>query len=103
VVGLNVDKTQIYKMEDIELITFSELVDKLMTINIKLYNLLDKSAELDKIKNKTNEQKDLIIKLSGENIRLIKQRSKLKTAIDKKLNLAIKNGETDVLDEIKNY
>jgi len=90
-------------MQDIELITFSELLDKLMTINIKLYNLLDKTAELDKIKKKTPAQIELIVKFSGENIRLVKQRSALKSAIDKKLNMAIQNGGTDVLDEVKNY
>ena len=90
-------------MQDLELITFSELLDKLMTINIKLYNLLDKTAELDKVKKKTKEQTELIVKLSGENIRLVKQRSSLKTAIDKKLNIAIQSGGTDTLDEVKNY
>ena len=90
-------------VNDIELVTFSELLDKLMTINIKLYNLLEKTAELDKIEKKTKNEIDLIVKLSGENIRLVKQRSTLKTAIDKKLNMAIKNGGTDILDEVKNY
>ncbi len=90
-------------MEDLELITFSELLDKLMTINIKLYNLLEKTAELDKIENKSQAEIDLIVKFSGENIRLVKQRSNLKSAIDKKLNMAIKNGGTEVLDEVKNY
>ncbi len=90
-------------MEDLELITFSELLDKLMTINIKLYNLLDKTAELDKVKKKSKEEIDLIVKLSGDNIRLVKQRSALKSAIDKKLNMAIKNGGTEILDEVKKY
>jgi len=90
-------------MEDLDLITFSELLDKLMTINIKLYNLLDKTAELDSIENKSNQIEQEIINLSGQNIRLVKQRSHLKSAIDKKLNLAIKSGNTTVLDEVKNY
>ena len=90
-------------MEDLDLITFSELHYKLMTINIKLYNVLDKSAELDKLSNKTSEIQEEIINLSGQNIRLVKQRSYLKSAIDKKLNLAIKNGNTTILDEVKNY
>lgn len=88
---------------DIELITFSELIDKLITIDIKLYNLLDKTAELDKKAEKTKEEIDLIVKLSGDNIRLATLRSTLKSAIDKKLNTAIKNGETTILDEVKNY
>ena len=89
--------------EDIELITFSELMDKLITINMKLFNVLDKSASLDNKKNKTEQDKEEIVRLSGEKIRLVKQRSALKSAIDKKLNIAIKNGGTTVLDEIKNY
>jgi hypothetical protein len=86
-----------------ELITFSELIDKLITINIKLYMLLEKTSELDRKGKKTKEDIELIVRLSGDNIRLATQRSKLKTAIDKKLNEAIKNGQTDVLDEVKKY
>jgi hypothetical protein len=88
-------------MEDI--ITFSELIDKLITVNIKLYNLLDKTSELDKKEERTKEDIDLIVRLSGENVHLAKQRSILKSAIDKKLNAAIKEGETDVLNECKKY
>lgn len=88
---------------DIQLITFSELLDKLMTINIKLYNVLDEAATLDKIIDKNDTVKQRIVDLSGENIRLIKQRSLLKNMIDKKLNIAIKSGGTEILDEVKKY
>ena len=90
-------------MEDLELITFSELIDKLTVINIKLYHLLDKTAEIDRKSEKTADEIALIVMLSGDNIRLVKQRSNLKSAIDKKLNIAIKNGGTEILDEVKNY
>lgn len=90
-------------MGDLELVTFSELIDKLTVINIKLFNLLEKTSELDKKPEKSKEDIDLIVRLSGENIRLVKQRSNLKSAIDKKLNSAIKNGGTEILDEVKNY
>ena len=86
-----------------EFITVSELIDKLTTVNIKLFKLLDKTAELDKKEVKSKDDIDLIVKLSGENIRLVTLRSKLKTAIDNKLNDAIKKGGTDILDEVKNY
>jgi len=86
-----------------EVITFSELVDKLITVNIKLYNLLEKTSELDRKKEKTKEDIDLIVKLSGDNINLAKTRSVLKSAIDNKLNAAIKNGSTGVLNEFKGY
>jgi len=86
-----------------DIVTFSELLDKLMVINIKLFNLLEKTSELDKKEPKSKDDVDLIVNLSGENIRLVKQRSILKSAIDEKLNTAIKNDSTDVLDEVKNY
>ena len=86
-----------------ELITLSELIDRLSIVNIKLYHLLDKSMELDEKKNKTPEDVALIIKLSGDNIRLVKQRSALKSAIDKKINEAISRGATNILDEVKDY
>jgi ribosome-associated translation inhibitor RaiA len=90
-------------LDDLELITFSELLDKLTVINIKLFNLLEKAAELDRKENRTAEDIETIIRLSGENIRLVKQRSNLKSAIDKKLNQAIRKGGTEILDEVKNY
>ena len=83
--------------------TFSELIDRLITINIKLYMLLEKTSELDRKEKKSKEDIELIIKLSGDNVRLAIQRSKLKSAIDAKLNAAIKNGGTDILDEVKKY
>jgi hypothetical protein len=86
-----------------EIMTFSELIDRLITINIKLYMLLEKTSELDRKEKKSKEDIELIIKLSGDNVRLAIQRSKLKSAIDAKLNAAIKNGGTDVLDEVKKY
>jgi hypothetical protein len=89
-------------MENLEAVTFSELIDKLITINVKLFNVLDRSSYLDSLE-KTEEVKNEIVNLSGENIRLIKQRSFLKSSIDKKLNDAIKNGGTQVLDEVKKY
>jgi len=89
--------------KDVDLITFSELLDKLMTINIKLYHVLDESASLDRITEKTEDVKQRIVELNGENIRLIKQRSLLKTMIDTKLNIAIQNGGTQILDEVKKY
>lgn len=90
-------------MADIELVTFSELIDKLITIDIKLYMLLDRTTELDKKQNKTADDINEIVNLSGKNIRLVSERSKLKSAIDTKLNDAIKNGKSNILDEVKGY
>ena len=88
---------------ELELITFSELIDKLMIVNIKLYNCLERSSILNDKVDKTDDDIKEIVKLSDDNIRLVRQRSGYKNAIDKKLNLAIQNGETEVLDEVKNY
>lgn len=88
-------------MEDIT--TFSELIDKLITVDLKLYNLLEKTSELDRKKEKTSSDIELIVRLSGDNVGLAKARSALKAAIDRKLNDAIKNGSTGVLNEFKNY
>ena len=86
-----------------ELVTFSELIDKLVTINVKLFTLLEKTAELTRKTELSQEETALMVRLAGDNIRLAKLRSNLKSAIDKKLNNAIKNGSTDVLDEVKRY
>ena len=83
--------------------TISELIDKLITVNMKLFKLLDKTAELDNKSKRSKEDIALIVKLSGDNIRLAKQRSLLKSAIDKKINEAISGGSTDILDEVKSY
>jgi len=86
-----------------ELITISELIDRLSIVNIKLYHLLEKTTELDAKGTKSKSDIDMIVKLSGDNIRLVKQRSTLKAAIDKKINEAISRGATNVLDEVKDY
>lgn len=86
-----------------ELITLSELIDRLSIVNIKLYNLLEKTTELDAKKNRSKEDVALIMKLSGDNIRLVKQRSQLKSAIDLKINEALQRGNTNILDEVKDY
>ena len=87
----------------IELITFSELIDKLMTINIKLYNLMDEITKYSDLKKLSEKEASILLKLNKDQIRLVKQRSGLKSAIDKKLNVAIKDGNINVSNEIKNY
>lgn len=86
-----------------ELITISELIDRLSIVNIKLYHLLEKTTELDGKSRKSKDDIDIIVRLSGDNIRLVKQRSQLKAAIDKKINEAILQGSTNILDEVKSY
>lgn len=83
--------------------TFSELIDKLIIVNIKLFNVMDKTAELSKKKGKTQKDLSSIVQLCDDNINLAKKRSTLKSEIDNKLNDAIREGGTQILDECKKY
>lgn len=86
-----------------EITTISELIDKLITINIKLYNVLEDSAKIASMKNQTDKDLIELGKLNAKNIRLVQNRSQLKTAIDLKISQAIKTGNVSVLDEVKKY
>lgn len=87
----------------IELVTFSELVDKLITNNIKLYILMDKITAYSDVKKLSEKDAATLLKLNKDQISLVKQRSELKSAIDKKLNVAIKTGNINELNELKSY
>ena len=87
----------------IELVTFSELVDKLMIVNIKLYVLMDKIAEYSALEKLSEKEAIILLSLNKDQVRLVQQRSELKSAVDKKLNSAIKDGDINVLDEVKSY
>lgn len=86
-----------------DITTFSELVDKLITINIKLYNVMEVTGTLANKENRTDADMTKLANLNLQNVELVKLRSKLKSAIDNKLNEAIKSGNTDVLNEVKRY
>jgi len=87
----------------IELVTFSELIDKLMIVNIKLYVLMDKIAEYSALEKLSEKEAIILLSLNKDQVRLVQQRSELKSAVDKKLNSAIKDGDINVLDEVKSY
>ena len=61
-----------------ELLSFGELVDRLSIINFKLYTLKDEVAK------RTSDQ-EFCSWAAIEDIRLVKERSRLKACIDKKL------------------
>jgi hypothetical protein len=86
-----------------EITTFSELIDKLITIDIKLYMVLEETGSLAKKVNRTSEDTEKLADLNVRNVDLVQIRSKLKSAIDNKLNEAIRTGNTDVLNEVKKY
>lgn len=86
-----------------EITTFSELIDKLITIDIKLYMVLEETGSLAKKSNRTAEDLEKLADLNIRNVDLVQIRSKLKSAIDSKLNEAIRTGNTDVLNEVKRY
>jgi hypothetical protein len=88
-------------MDDIT--TISELIDKLITINIKLYNVLEESAIISNQAKKSDKDMIQLGELNIRNINLVKNRSQLKSAIDQKIKNAIKSGNISVLDEVKKY
>lgn len=90
-------------MNDIELITFAELIDKLITINIKLYNIMEALADIDNKTEKSQADLERLASITESHLKLVKQRSGVKSAIDAKLNDAIRHGETQVIQEVKKY
>lgn len=86
-----------------DITTISELIDKLITINIKLYNVLEESAKISNQATKTDKDLIQLGELNIRNINLVKNRSQLKTAIDQKIKEAIRSGDVSVLDEVKKY
>lgn len=86
-----------------DITTFSELIDKLITINIKLYNVMEETGTLANKSKRDSKDMERLANLNLQNVELVKLRSKLKSAIDAKLNEAIKSGNTDVLNEVKRY
>ena len=86
-----------------DITTFSELIDKLITIDIKLYMVLEETGSLAKKSDRTQTDTEKLADLNVRNVDLVQIRSKLKSAIDNKLNEAIKTGNTDVLNEVKKY
>jgi hypothetical protein len=86
-----------------EITTFSELIDKLITIDIKLYMVLEETGSLAKKSVRTAEDTEKLADLNVKNVDLVQIRSKLKSAIDSKLREAIRSGDTDVLNEVKKY
>ena len=61
-----------------ELISFGEIVDRLAIVNFKLYTLKDEVIKRPKDKNFRSWA-------SEEDVKLCKERSRLKTCIDKKI------------------
>jgi hypothetical protein len=86
-----------------DITTFSEIIDKLITINIKLYNVMEVTGTLANKDTRTDADMNKLANLNLQNVELVKLRSKLKSAIDNKLNEAIKYGNTDILNEVKRY
>jgi hypothetical protein len=72
-----------------ELVTMGELVDRLSIVNFKLFKLKDTVMQ-------KKEDKDFFALASVEYVKLCKERSRLKNALDEKLTAMInriKNGD----------
>ena len=75
-------------------ISFSELVDKLTIVNIKLFKLKDAVANSQDVMFKANAAMD--------DIALCKERSRLKRCLDMKIQRLIETKEKDNV-EVKSY
>ncbi len=78
--------------------SFSELVDKLSIVNVKLYMVKEKQSNI-----KTSTSKEELKSLIDQDISLCRQRSTLKKEIDSSLRKAIQTGDTTQINEVKDY
>lgn len=65
--------------------------------------VLDETGRLAEKHDRSKEDINKLANLNIRNVALVKERSKLKSAIDCKLKEAIQSGDNDVLNEVKNY
>lgn len=77
---------------------FSELIDKLAIVNIKLYMVKEKQANI-----KSSTSKIELKSLIDQDISLCRQRSTLKKEIDALLQKAIRTGDITQINEVKDY
>ena len=78
--------------------TFSELVDKLSIVNVKLYMVKEKQSQT------TDETpKEELKRLIDQDLSLCRERSILKKEINSALLNAVKTGSVAQLQEVKQY
>ena len=78
--------------------TFSELVDKLSIVNVKLYMVKEKQSQT------TDETpKEELKRLIDQDLSLCRERSILKKEINAALLNAVKTGSVAQLQEVKQY
>lgn len=78
--------------------TFSELVDKLSIVNVKLYMVKEKQSQI-----REDASKSELMSLIKQDLALCRERSALKKQIDAALSNAIKTGSVTVTNEVKQY
>ena len=85
-----------------EVLSFGELVDRLSIVNLKLYNLKDSVAK--KMKRKSLLKSGWA---AEEDVRLVRERARLKRCIDEKLFILVgkvlHDGDFDYNPETKKY
>ena len=84
-----------------ELLSFGELVDRLSIINFKLYKLKDEV--MDRL-----QDKEFGAWAAIEDVKLVRERARLKRCIDEKLisrisSVVAGNGSSDFIPEVKKY
>lgn len=78
--------------------TFSELIDKLSIVNVKLYMVKEKQSQVT-----DGTPKEELKKLIDQDLSLCRERSVLKKEINAALQNAVKSGNVSQLQEVKQY
>ena len=78
--------------------TFSELVDKLSIVNVKLYMVKEKQSQVTE-----ETPKEELKRLIDQDLSLCRERSILKKEINAALLNAVKTGSVAQLQEVKQY
>jgi len=78
-----------------------ELIEKLCTATIKLYNVCETKADI--AAHPAKYSKEQIVENNRQDIELCRLRSQLKNQIDKIINRTILQQEGSVIEEVKRY
>ena len=78
-----------------------ELIEKLCIANIKLFMICDDKAKM--AAQPGNYSKTEMAEVMGKDIKLCRERARLKNAIDRTLSQSIMKGELSVIEEVKQY
>jgi len=79
----------------------AQKIEELIILNLKLFKTCDRKHDMAS-RPADFSKKELVENMAAD-VKLCKQRAKIKTAIDNELAHSIIEGHIDVIDEVKNY